>query len=341
MPAPALRALLSSAAFALAAGAAHAEQLVISWWGFNGEKLEANVVKPFQEICGCELVFETGNNGDRLNKLAARGGAGVDVIFLTDAFSQQGIAQGLFQPVDRAKLTNIDALYDLAKAPQGEYGPAYTIGRTGIVYDGAKVQPITSWADLWREDLKGQVTLPGITTTAGPMVVVRAGAQAGTDAFADDGPAFEAIEALKANVVKNYNTGSEMTNLISTGEATVAVAQDFTMASLKAAVPTMVWADLAEGDIATLNTLNIPTGAANVDLAHQFIDFMLSKGVQQIEGEQGVDAPVRPDVVLTPEQAAIWTYGPEVIGSLQRVDYAAMNEKKADWIDRWNEIFGM
>ncbi len=338
----ALRALLCGTALSLAAGAAAAQgQLVVSWWGFNGEKLQANVVEPFQKLCGCELVFETGNNGDRLNKLAARGGAGVDVIFLTDSFSQVGIEQGLFQPVDRSKLSNLGALYELARAPQGDYGPAYTIGRAGIAYDSAKVQPLTSWSDLWREDLKGMISVPGITTTAGPMVVIRAGIKAGTDALVDDGPAFAAIEALKANIVKTYNTGSEATNLVSTGEVSVLMVQDFVMSSLRAAVPTMTWATLAEGDIATLNTLNIPKGAANVELAHRFIDFMLSKEVQQIEAEQGVDAPVRTDVVLTPEQAAVWTYGEAVIAGLQRINYAAVNVRKKDWIERWNEMFGM
>lgn len=332
--------LLGAAAIMLATGAASAETLTISWWGYNGEKLDANVIQPFKKICGCDIVFETGNNADRLNKLAARGGEGVDVIFLTDGYSQLGIEQGLFQTVDRSKLSNISALYEIAQAPQGDYGPAYTIGRAGIAYDSAKVKPITSWSDLWRADLKNQITLPGITTTAGPMVVVRAGVYAGVDAFKDEDAAFKAIEELKPNVVKNYNTGSEMVNLISTGEATVAVAQDFAMKSLTDAVATMTWADLKEGDIATLNTLNIPKGAANVDLALQFIDFMLSKDVQQIEAEQGVDAPVRKDVVLTPEQAAIWTYGAEKIASLNRMDYTAINKVKTEWIDRWNEIFG-
>jgi len=332
---------VSAIAIAFGLPAAAQESFTISWWGYNGEKLDANIIQPFKAICGCEIVFETGNNADRLNKLAARGGDGVDVIFLTDGYSQLGIEQGLFQPVDRAKIPNVAKIYDLAQAPQGEYGPAYTVGRAGIVYDSAKVQPITSWSDLWRADLAGSISLPGITTTAGPMVVIRAGAHAGADAFADADAAFAAVEALKPNVVKNYNTGSEMVNLISTGEATVAVAQDFTMASLKEAVPTMTWAELAEGDIATLNTINIPTGAANVDLAHQFIDFMLSTPIQQIEAEQGVDAPVSTEVMLTPEQAALWTYGADKIASLNRVDYAAMNAAKDAWIDRWNEIFGM
>ncbi|WP_116134052.1 PotD/PotF family extracellular solute-binding protein [Tropicimonas sp. IMCC34043] len=326
---------------AISANAAGAETLTISWWGYNGEKLNANIIEPFKAQCGCDVVFETGNNADRLGKLQARGGKGVDVIYLTDSYSQIGIEAGIFQKIDRERLPNLKNVYAMARDPQGGYGPAYTIGRVGIVFDAAKVTPVTSWNELWRDDLKGTITLPGITTTAGPMVVIQAGKHAGVDPFTQPDPTFAAIEALKPNTVKNYNTGSEMVNLISTGEATVAVAQDFTMASLQAAVPTMTWATLEDGDIATLNTVNIPKGAENPDLAYAFIDFILSLPVQQVNAEQGVDAPVNMGVDLTPEQASIWTYGSEAIEKLNRMNYAQMNAAKADWIDRWNEIFGM
>ncbi len=321
---------------------AQQKTLTISWWGFNGEKLDQYVVKPFQEKCGCELVFETGNNADRLNKIKIRNGEGVDVAYFTDAYSQIGIKDGVFQTVDRAKLPNLSGIYEIAQAPQGDYGPAYTIGRVGIIYDSAKVKtPITSWNDLWKEDFKGQLSLPGITTTAGPMMVMIAGDHAGVDAFADSDGAFKAIEALKPNVVKNYNTGSELVNLFSTGEISAAVAQDFTLAQIRAAVPTAVWADLSDGAVATLNTVNIPKGSANVDLAHEFINFILDPALQQTLAENGVDAPVATSVKLTPEQAKQWTYGADMIASLKRVDYEKMNDAKSGWIDRWNEVFGM
>ncbi|MGO4835393.1 ABC transporter substrate-binding protein [Rhizobiaceae sp. 2RAB30] len=321
---------------------AQQKTLTISWWGFNGEKLDQYVVKPFQEKCGCELVFETGNNADRLNKIKIRNGEGVDVAYFTDAYSQIGIKDGVFQTVDRTKLPNLSGIYEIAQAPQGDYGPAYTIGRVGIIYDSAKVKtPIASWNDLWKEDFKGQLSLPGITTTAGPMMVMIAGDHAGVDAFADSDGAFKAIEALKPNVVKNYNTGSELVNLFSTGEISAAVAQDFTLAQIRAAVPTAEWADLSDGAVATLNTVNIPKGSANVDLAHEFINFILDPALQQTLAENGVDAPVATSVKLTPEQAKQWTYGADMIASLKRVDYEKMNDAKSGWIDRWNEVFGM
>lgn len=340
-----LSALIGSAAVALALAApvaANAKTLTISWWGFNGDKLNEFIVQPFQKQCGCELVFETGNNADRLNKVKIRGGKGVDVIYLTDSFSQIGIAEGLFQKLDRAKLPNVAGLHTIAQDPQGGYGPAYTVGRIGVVYDAAKVNPpITSWNDLWRADLKSSISLPGITTTAGPMVVMLAGQKAGTDAFENADPAFKEIEAIKPNTVKNYQTGSEMINLFSTGEITVSMTQDFTLGQLKAAVPTIEWAQLSDGDIAVLNTVNIPTGAENVDLAYEFINFILDPALQKVLAENGVDAPTAKSVELSPEAAAKWTYGEAKINSLKRIDYSKMNAVKGAWVDRWNEIFGM
>ena len=337
---------IASMAFVLAAlsaapAMAQNKTLTISWWGFNGDKLEEIILKPFRAQCGCELVFETGNNADRLNKIKIRGGSGVDVVYLTDSYSQIGIQEGLFQPVDRAKIPNINGIYELAREPQGKFGPAYTIGRVGIIYDSAKVSsPITSWNDLWREDLKRRVSLPGITTTAGPMTVLVAANKAGVDPYKDEKAAFKALEQLKPNVVKNYNTGSELVNLFSTGEVSVAMAQDFTLAQIQAAVPTVRWAELKEGDYATLNTVNIAKGAANPELAHQFINFILDPKIQQTLAERGVDAPVATAVQLTPEQAYRWTYGPKMIASLRRLDYEKLNAAKNDWLDRWNEVFG-
>ena len=329
------------AALSAAPAMAQNKTLTISWWGFNGDKLEEIILKPFRAQCGCELVFETGNNADRLNKIKIRGGGGVDVVYLTDSYSQIGIAEGLFQPVDRAKIPNLNGLYDVARAPQGQFGPAYTIGRVGIIYDSAKVTtPVTSWNDLWRDEFKRRLSLPGITTTAGPMAVLVAAGHAGVDPYANPKAAFAALAKLKPNVVKNYNTGSELVNLFSTGEVSAAIAQDFTLAQIQAAVPTVRWAELTDGDYATLNTVNIPKGAANPELAHQFINFILDPKIQQTLAQKGVDAPAAMAVQLTPEEASRWTYGPKMVSSLKRIDYEKLNAAKTDWLDEWSEVFG-
>jgi putative spermidine/putrescine transport system substrate-binding protein len=337
---------VSLAAVLLAAWAGMAfgqekKTLTISMWGFNGDKLEQFLFKPFKEKYNVDIVLEAGNAGDRLNKVRVRKG-GVDLIYLSDVFSQAGIADQLFDKIDTDRLTNLKDLYEIAQAPQGEgYGPGYTVGRYGIVYDTAKVAaPVVAWGDLWRPEFKHRLTLPGFNTTAGPLNVLVAAARKGVDPYADPDAAFASLAELKPNLVKTYNTGSELVNLFSTGEVVAAAAQDFTFPALKAAVPTMKWAELNDGDFASFNTVNIVKGTRQKELAEAFINWHLSVEVQKALAIAGTDAPANTKVVLSPEQAAPWTYGEAVIKSLRKPDYAKLNAAKPDWGDRWNEIFG-
>ena len=334
--------LLLAAALAapMPAAAQDDRTLVISLWGFNGDLIEEHVLAPFREAHDVEIVLETGNNADRLNKVRIRGGEEVDLIYLTDAFSQTGIENGLFLPVDRSLVPNVEGLHEVAQAPQGEYGPAYTVGRIGIVYDAAKVEPIDEWADLWREDLAGEVAIPEISTTGGPLMVLAAAKVAGVDPYEDTDAAFEKLAEIEPNVAKVYRTGSELINLFSTGEASVGITQDFVLASLREAVPTIEFAELQDGGYAVFNTINIVEGTENADLAHAFIDWALDPELQRTLAVEGVDAPIVASVDLSPEEAAPWTYGAEQIASLNRIDYAKLNAAKDEWADRWVEVFG-
>jgi len=337
---PILSVLVALGLMAAPALAQEKKTLTISMWGFNGDKLEAFLLKPFKDKHNVDIVLETGNAADRLNKVKIRKG-GVDLIYLSDVFSEVGYQDKLFEKIDTSKLTNLGSLYPIARAPQGEgFGPAYTIGRYGIVYDSAKVKPISSWADLWREDLKRKISIPGFNTTAGPLVVLIAGERKKLDAYAAPDKTFESLAELKPNLVKTYNTGSELINLFSTGEVAVAPLQDFAFPQLKAAVPTAVWADLSDGAFATFNTVNIVVGTKNRELAEAFINHHLSAEAQKALALAGTDAPANQKVELTPEQAAPWTYGEATIKALRRIDYTKVNAAKPDWQDRWNDIFG-
>lgn len=57
MTIPAIPAIAALALAALPAAAIAQERLVVSWWGCNGDKLDELIVQPFQEDCGCGIVF--------------------------------------------------------------------------------------------------------------------------------------------------------------------------------------------------------------------------------------------------------------------------------------------
>lgn len=313
-------------------------ELVISTWGFNEDLLRKNIYEPFEKANNVKIVLEVGNNADRLNKLRL-GSSTVDIIQIAEGFAIQAIEEGLFEKIDRSNIPNIENLYDVAKAPFGEeYGPAYTVGRYGIMYDEAKVsKPIESWADLWDESLAKQVTIPDITTTAGPFMPFIVADIEGLDVENDTDAIFNKIKAIDKNLVKIYSKSSEVVNMFSQGEVSVVAGQDFSFGQVKAAVPTAKWVDPKEGAYAVVNTINVVKGTKHKELAEKFIDWILSEEVQKANAIDKVDSPANKNVVLTAEEAEGLTYGADVIDKLVLADWKLINSVNKDWIQRWNK----
>lgn len=318
------------------------QELNISTFSFNAELLQKNVYDPFMAATGCKLIVEGGKNAERVTKIKETP-ANYDVVIIGDAFIADLIDDGLIETIDSSKLTNLDALYDNAKAPFGEeYGPAYTFNRLGIVYDKATCPiEITSWADLWNPELEGQIAIPDITTTSGPLFYYSVAKMAGLTPGQDDDAIFEKFAELKPNVMKTYTSANDTITMLNQGEISVAVLLDFSYTAAKSASEDYVWVDPSEGNYSGYNTINIIKGCQNKELAETFIDFYISKEVQLAEALDGVDSPVRTDVELTEEQAANFTYGKDMIDNLLLPDWEVINANKADWTNRWNELLSV
>lgn len=317
------------------------QKLVISTWGFAEDFYNKEVYEPFEQEHNVEIVLETGNNADRLSKVL-QGSSDVDVIYLSDYYAQQGIEADAFEKIDRSKLTNLDSIYDIAKAPNGEdYGPAYTIGQLGIAYDPeATGFDITSWSDLWKPELKGKVTMPSITSTSGPMMVDAASTVAGSSEFNEDA-AFEQLTALNPSVVKYYSQTSEFINMFGQGEASAGPIMQMYLADLQEAVPSVKFVTPQEGGYAVINTLNVVKGSKNKELAEEFINWQLSLEVQEKSAKAKVDSPANKDVQLTEEEAEGVTYGADVVENLRKLDMAFVNENLKNWTDRFNREVSM
>lgn len=319
-----------------ASNAGAKQKLVISTWGFSEDFFKKEVYAPFEQEHNVEIVLEMGNNAERLNKIR-QGSSDVDLIYLSDYYAQQGIEEGLFETIDRSKLTNLEHVYDIAKAPLGEeYGPAYTVGRLGIAYNPGMVsKEVTSWSDLWGAEFAGNVTLPNITATAGPMVVDAASKVAGNAEFNEDA-AFTKLAELSPNIVKFYSQTSEFVNMFSQEEIAGGPIMEMYFKDLKAAVPDAKFVAPSEGAYAVMNTLNIVKGSDQKELAEEFMNWQLSKEVQEKSAKAKVDSPVNTEVVLSGEETEGITYGADVVEKLVKLDMAFVNSQMATWTDRWN-----
>ena len=318
------------------------QTLTISTFSFNAELLQKNVYDPFMEQTGAKIVVETGKNAERVTKIE-ESPENYDVVIIGDSFAAQLANDGILENIDRSKIANLDSIYDVAKAPMGEeYGPAYTFNRLGIVYDPSMTDvEIKSFADLWNPELKDCIAVPDITTTSGMLFYYATAAAFGLTPGQDDDAIFAKLEELKPNVVKTWTSANDTITMLNQGEASVAALLDYSYTTAKQANPDYVWVSPSEGNFACFNMLNITKGCKNKELAEAFINFYLSKDVQQADALDGVDAPVNTEVELTEEQAANFTYGQEMVDSLILPDWSLITEKKADWINRWNELFSV
>lgn len=317
-------------------GAGGSKELVLSTWGFSEDLLRKNVFEPFEKVNNVKIKLEVGNNADRLGKVRMKAHQ-IDVIMLAEGYAAQGIEEGLFEKIDRSKIPNIEHLYDIAKAPNGaDYGPAYTIGSSGIIYDkSVATKPVESYADLWRPEFKGKLAIPDITTTDGPFVIDFSSKVAGASAL-DADKAFGKLKELAPNVIKYYMKSSDLANMFNQKEVAIAPVQNFVLATIQKANPNATWVIPKEGAYAVLNTMNVVKGTKNKELSEKFIDWWLSEQVQKANAIDKVDSPANKDVKLSEQEASGLTYGPDFISKLKSVDWNVVNKNMKSWIDRWN-----
>ena len=316
------------------------QTLTVSMWGYNMDLLEKNVIRPFEEKHGVTIVTETGNNSDRFTKMVARkANPLVDVALFAGSWAYKAIEEGIIQPYKPESLDNLDAIMPDAKDPLGgNYAIGYTIQHLGLFYRSDEVDPITSWKDLSREELKGLVTIPGITTTYGPTLIYML-SKAWGSGFEDTETGWAKIEELAPSLVTAYSRSSELNTLIAQEEVYVAPYASFAWGNIvKSGLP-VANVIPEEGLVGSFSMVSVAAGTKNEELAHLYIDHLLSFDVQKAEAMDLVDSPVRLDVELPEEVASKLTYGEELLSSLHFFSQKEMAAVQEEWIKRWSAIF--
>lgn len=316
-----------------------AKKLVLSTYGLSEDISAEEVYKPFEDQFGCKIVTETGSTNERYTKLSANAESTIDVIELSQAMTAKGIEEGLFETLDLKKIENSQNLIGTAKTmAEAGQGVAYTINSIGIMYDPEAVGfEIKSFDDLWKAELEGSVAIPDITTTFGPAMVYMASDYKGVDVTSDNGKAaFEALEELKPNLVKTYAKSSDLINMFTSGEIKAAIVGDFGVPTIQKANPSLVFVS-PEVTYANFNTISITKNCKDKELAYAYINYRLSKELQDKTTKALNEAPTNNQVTVAEENSKNMTYGP-VAENAKVLDYTFVNPVLSDWIDQWNRI---
>lgn len=312
--------------------------LTISVYAFAQDEFKELVYDPFEEICGCELVVETGNSVERMSKIEAnKENPVIDMAVMSVHDALALSRKGLLQKIDTSKLSNYGDLFDIAKDPLGN-GEAvgYTVYATSIVYRADKVD-IQSWADLLDPELAGYVSLPDITTNQGPGTLWMIGKAIGDDDLSLEGP-MKLVGEKADDIATFYLRSSQLAQLVQQEEVWAAPVGRFAWSRFRDNGLDMKWAEPEEGQFGDMNVMIMPAGipAENAELALQFMDFWLSHDIQLALAEALIDSPVNDTVEVSAEAAEGLTVGADLINSLVFMDPGVILDNRDAWLETWN-----
>ena len=329
---------ISTAALLCAlAGMAHAEKtLTISVYSFAQDEYKEALYDPFEEICGCTLVVETGNSVERMAKIEANAADPViDMAVLSTQDALSLAQKDLIAPIDPTTLSNFDKLYASAQDPIGDHmAVGYTYYASSIVYRSDLVT-IESWGDLLGDAVKGRVSLPNITGTQGPLTLMMLDKAAG-GAGEDLSGTIATIGAKADDIVTFYSRSSELAQRMTQEEVIAAPIGRFAWSRFKQSDLPFAWAEPKEGQAGGMNVMVMTKDNGNEELALQFMDYWLSTEVQTRVAEALIDSPANKEVTVSDEVAENLTYGADLINALNIMPAQMVIDNRETWVEQWN-----
>ena len=317
---------------------AESKTLVLSAFPFGAEAFEEAVVKPFEEKTGITVEIETGSNADRLSSLELAGGdSGVDVMLMSDFYAAMGEEKDLFQDVNAEKVPNLENIADFAVSDDFS-GPSYSYQLNGVLYRTGDVsaEEAASWDLYGNADYAGRVAFPDISTTGGQLSVTGVADTYGQDPY-DIDAALQAIGGWSPNILKFVSSSTEITNLLVQGEIVASPTLNGFATDLIENGEPVAWTATDEGRYMATNRVLIPSGAKNVDAAHEFIDYLLSTEAQTASAELVGDLPVNPEATVPDSLTAVVGDIAEdpIAAGFSTLDFPTIVANYDTWVDRF------
>lgn len=271
---------LAILASAVAMSSAQAqERLIVSIWGGNWKEGGEIIAREFTKRTGMEVQFVTGGTLDRLARArVSRDNPETDVTYTTSHVGFLYSVDGLFEKLDHQKIPNLADLYeagDRGEFQVGVYSYVYTPAyRTDLMPEGFS---ITSWNDLWGDQVKGRLALPDFD----PSHIIIAASKLEGVPPTEWQKAEDKLKALKANIKGFYQSDATSQSLMISGETPVQVLLSINGYHLiENGVPLEIVIP-KEGAVVGIGSLGINANTKKLDAAHEFINVALDPAIQE------------------------------------------------------------
>jgi len=310
-----------------------AKTIRVTHFGGPYAALKEIVADPFEKAGKGKVQYETENSVSASTKMQAqKDDPPFDVVMLSRGITARLGGAGMLTPLAKGDLANTAQLVPGAIAP-GNYGAAMLIDAIGIMYDKTKVSaPITSWLDLWRPDLKGQVAMLAAALPIYTLVMQMARVTSGDDKKdASIDAAFAKLKDLRPNVRTFFSDPVQASQMIERGEVAVAVQYVGRISAVMKSNPNIVRAAPKEGVPGVPYDLCVVAKGRNKAVALQYIDHCLSTPIQTALASRLSITPSNKDAKLPPEASHLVVPS----SSIWYPDEEFAASKSTDWARRW------
>ena len=250
---------------------------IYNWGEYTGEE----VLGMFEEMTGAKVVMDNFDSNEQMYIKVANGES-YDILVPSDYMIQRLIQEDMLQKLDKSKIqSGLDQLnpdvLGLPYDPNNDYSVPYFWGTVGIVYDKTKVNLEDLKKDgfgiFLDEKYKGDIYLYDSERDSFMMALKDLGYSMNTSNEQELQAAYDWLvqsvqtmepEIVTDEIIDNMAQGRKALGLIYSGDAAYVMSENEDMGYYMPESGTNLWSD----------AMVIPKNAKNVDLAHEFINFM-------------------------------------------------------------------
>jgi len=260
-----------------------------------------DTVPGFERETGIKVTYGMFDSNELLEAKLLAGGSGFDVVVPSLQFLGRQIQAGVFQPLDKSRLTNYGGLDPALmeriaiQDPGNQYAVPYLWGTTGLGYNVDKVveafgtaEVADSWDLLFKPENVSKLAHCGVMLLDTPTEVIPAALNyLGEDPNSTDPEVIRKGAALVASIRPYIRTfhSSQYIDALANGSACLVLgwSGDILQARDRAVESgngiKVAYSIPKEGAPLFFDMLAIPKDAKNIDQAYAFIDYLLRPDV--------------------------------------------------------------
>ncbi|MBR1693519.1 MAG: extracellular solute-binding protein [Lachnospiraceae bacterium] len=311
-----------------------------------GEYVDPAMLEAFEQEYDCRVVYETFDSNESMYT-KVKSGAEFDILIPSDYMIERLIQENMLQPLDWSLLTNADgldpAIMGFAYDPDNTYSAPYFVGTVGILYDRTVVSEEDlkdGWELLRNEKYKGNLYMYDSERDSFMVALKALGYSMNTSDKEEIRQAYEWLLDQRDTMEVVYAGDDVIDNMIS-GNKALAVVYSGDAAYIMSENPDMGYLEPAEGTNEWCDGMVITDACNDTELAHQFINYMLSYDVAYANSAYvGYTSPI---LAVTEELAGtdfegINSYAPDFGYGKNEVFRYQETEIKQYFADLWTKV---